>query len=76
MSNLRERLKKISAEKKAEAAPAVQHRPKCAFRTRIVDAPSMRFEGDVLSLLGGDIFADLVLRPEDWIFLDTETTGL
>lgn len=76
MSNLRERLKKISAEKKAEAAPVVQQCPKCAFRTRIVDAPSMRFEGGILALLGGEDFADRTLRPEDWIFLDTEATGL
>ena len=62
MSNLRERLKKISAEKKAEAAPTVQQRPKCAFRTRIVDAPSMRFEGSILALLGGEDFADRTLR--------------
>ena len=53
MSNLRERLKRISAEKKLDAAPAAPQRPKCAFRTRIVDAPSMRFESDILALLGG-----------------------
>lgn len=76
MSNLRERLKKISAEKRSESDPVVQQRPKCAFRTRIVDGPSMSFEGSTLALLGGDAFAELSLRPEDWIFIDTETTGL
>ena len=65
--------KKTTGEK---AAPAAPQRPKCAFRTRIVDAPSMRFESDILALLGGEAFADLALRPEDWVFIDTETTGL
>lgn len=77
MSNLRDRLKKISAERKPETEKSVPQRAQCAFRTRIVDTPpSMRLDSGTLQLLGGDAFRDCTLNPEDWIFIDTETTGL
>jgi len=76
MSNLRDRLKKISAEKKTETQKTVPARPKCSMRVHFVDAPKLQMEPDVMRLLIGEEFSDLRIKPEECIFLDTETTGL
>lgn len=76
MSNLRDRLKKISAERKQDAPQAPAQRPSCASRIGWADAPALTMDAKVLELLGGEAFAGLRLLPEEWIFIDTETTGL
>ena len=76
MSNLRDRLKKISAEKKTDALSTPPARPKCAMRVQFADIPKLNMESDILQLLCGEDYSALHLKPEDCIFLDTETTGL
>ena len=76
MSNLRDRLKKISADKRTESPKPDPTCPKCAMRVRFVDAPKLSLEPEVMRLLVGEDFSLLHLKPEECIFLDTETTGL
>ena len=76
MSNLRDRLKKISSEKKvSQIDEAVAHKT-CAMRVRFLDAPRLTLAPEIMRLVNGDAFGDLQLQPEECIFLDTETTGL
>ena len=88
MSNLRDRLKKIAAERKdapqaapaprADSAPRVDPAPRavCAQIVREAEIPPLRLSANALALMGGEAFAGLRLAPEDLLFLDTETTGL
>ena len=88
MSNLRDRLKKIAAERKdapqaapaprADPAPRVDSAPRavCAQIVREAEIPPLRLSANALALMGGEAFAGLRLAPEDLLFLDTETTGL
>jgi uncharacterized protein YprB with RNaseH-like and TPR domain len=76
MSNLRDRLKKISAERRQETPQVPAPRPACACRAHWTDAPALDLAAETLALLGGEEFSGLCLRPEDWVFVDTETTGL
>ena len=71
MSNLRDRLKKISAEKKTDALSTPPARPKCAMRVQFADIPKLNMESDILQLLCGEDYSALHLKPEDCIFLDT-----
>lgn len=76
MSNLRDRLKKISAEKRPAQAEAVPKRKSCAMRVQFMDAPKLVLEPEIMQLMIGKDYPEISLRPEECIFLDTETTGL
>ena len=88
MSNLRDRLKKIAAERKdapqaapaprADPAPRLDPAPRavCAQIVREAEIPPLRLSANALALMGGEAFSGLRLAPEDLLFLDTETTGL
>lgn len=76
MSNLRDRLKKISSQRSVPVEAKPLERAACAVVTHVVDAPQLLLQADVLSLLGGEVFANLALTPQELLFIDTETTGL
>ncbi len=76
MSNLRDRLKKIAAERKDAPQAAPAPRAVCAQIVREAEIPPLRLSANALALMGGEAFAGLRLAPEDLLFLDTETTGL
>ena len=76
MSSLRDRLKKIAAERKDAPAAAPAPPAACASLTREAPAPRICLDEEALRLMGGEAFAGLALRPEELLFLDTETTGL
>ena len=77
MSNLRDRLKRISSERKQEQPLAqAQQKPTCASRIHFAEVPAQTYSPEILMLLGGADFDGLHLAPEDWIFIDTETNGL
>lgn len=76
MSNLRDRLKRISSEKKNAPSAAPMLRSKCAMRISFADIPPLEFAPGILQLLIGEDLSSLQLSPKDCIFIDTETTGL
>lgn len=76
MSNLRDRLKKISAQRAEQPAMEPTPPPTCARCVHELDAPELVLDPKVLVLMGGEAFEELLLRPEELIFVDTETTGL
>lgn len=76
MSNLRDRLKKIASERKEAPAAAPAPPAACAKLVQDVAIPTLRLSDNALELMGGAAFAGLHLRPEELLFLDTETTGL
>ncbi len=77
MNNLRDRLKKISSEKKDAPKPEPPKSKPCESMTGEREAPDLSaLLPEILTLMGGEGFSDLCLDPEDFVFIDTETTGL
>ena len=46
------------------------------MRVRFMDAPKLSLEPDIMRLVIGEEFSELTIKPEECIFIDTETTGL